>query len=533
MEFLLSILGSPVLDSGILGLPSWIAISGAGMAIAGILDFLGDDDGDNGGDDSMEGEMMFDDDDEMGDDLGGELDDDLGMEDLDDGGDDFDEVDMDMGDGAGSSGELENRVDELENELADLSSTVSTVRSENEEISETVNETEENVRKLLDIYEMVTKGVNPFVDEAQMGAGGGGMGGGSFDVFDTGGDDGNSDEEEELDSSIADADAESFFDEEMMEPDADEALDDSFDMEGEADNTTSTPSDASNDLFDDSDEAFGGSDAEPSSDSGDDSGGGKSFDELKAEYESGEADWADEESPDAEPTNVGNGEDSDDEDALEETFDAEEETDFGKDDGDNDPSSGKNVTVNEGIDALDEVDQDDDDDPSLEKPGGPSRSADAADSVADQEEIPEDDADSFEFVDDPESGSPKEDIETTTRPYLNDLPSGYHADLIVLEWLEYLLMESSMREAMESVRYYEDIEWISADVGDHLQETLLGLDGYTRVEADGGTPGGLTMEHHAESLRYISRLSASTPGTAVLNNWLEHGHGPGGGSNGF
>lgn len=101
-----------------------------------------------------------------------------------------------------------------------------------------------------------------------------------------------------------------------------------------------------------------------------------------------------------------------------------------------------------------------------------------------------------------------------------------------------------MREAMETVRYYEDINWISADVGDHLQETLLGLDGYTRMEADGGAPGrGLTKEHHAESLRYISRLSASSPGTAVLNNWLEqgrpggHGHGhesgDGGGTDGF
>lgn len=62
--------------------------------------------------------------------------------------------------------EVKDRVDELEKEIEQISSTIGTVRSENEEISGSVESVEENVRKLLEVYELVTNEINPFVDEA-------------------------------------------------------------------------------------------------------------------------------------------------------------------------------------------------------------------------------------------------------------------------------------------------------------------------------------------------------------------------------
>ncbi|MFW6385038.1 MAG: flagella accessory protein C, partial [Halodesulfurarchaeum sp.] len=154
----------------------------------------------------------------------GEIDGDGGDEDfgMDDFGDDefgdIDEFDDDFGgmgdmDGAGevSTSELETRIEGLEAEIADVSSTANTVRSENEQISEAIDEVEENVRKLLEIYEMVTRGVNPFVDEV-----GGGMGMGVDDggsgLFDETGEDAESSSDDDLDDELASAEAEDFFD---------------------------------------------------------------------------------------------------------------------------------------------------------------------------------------------------------------------------------------------------------------------------------------------------------------------------------
>jgi archaellum component FlaD/FlaE len=192
--------------------------------------------------------------------------------DLDDGSDGGEMGDLaDMG-GGGSTAELENRVDTLEEEIERLNSTMSTVRSENEEISDAVDDVQENVRQLLEIYEMVTRGVNPFVDEAPDGAfGGQDAASGSIGVFDDEGDDAST-TEENLDEEVVDADAEAFFDEAL-----DEEPDDSLDDEPD-----DAPDDAegSADGVDDGQTAGEGTSEEDS----------KSFEELKDEYDSDESD---------------------------------------------------------------------------------------------------------------------------------------------------------------------------------------------------------------------------------------------------
>ncbi len=253
---------------------------------------IGDDSGndnDAGGDDN---DAVFDDDggnesDAGDDDNDAVLDDDGGNEN-DAGGDDlgdFDELDDDGLDefdddpdtlgGDEDTSELKNRIEAIENEVADLSSTVNTVQSENEAVSETAQDIEEKVRDLLEIYEMVTRGVNPFVDETVSGAVGGDIDG-DFGLFD---DDGNDDGN--VDDSIADADAEEFFEDdfddpgvnELVDPDDVAMLNDDSEME---------------DALDEHDAAM-----EDALDGADETGGddGKSFGEIKEEYESGDPGW--------------------------------------------------------------------------------------------------------------------------------------------------------------------------------------------------------------------------------------------------
>lgn len=61
--------------------------------------------------------------------------------------------------------EIRDRVDELEHEIETLSSDLSAVEDKNKEIVESLDDIENNVHQLLQIYEQVTRGVNPFVDD--------------------------------------------------------------------------------------------------------------------------------------------------------------------------------------------------------------------------------------------------------------------------------------------------------------------------------------------------------------------------------
>ncbi|WP_436900620.1 flagella accessory protein C [Halovenus halobia] len=385
------------------------------------------------------------------DDLGGlgELDDggeDLG--DLDDGGDDLGGLDdgfddMEGGDemaggGGGNVDELEHRLDELENEVGSLSSTVNTVRNENEQISNSVEEVEENVRKLLDIYEMVTRGVNPFADEM----GGGGMGGGQMDAQDSSfglfADD-EEQEEESVDEDIADADAEGFFDDDLVEEDeSDEfgeideetadGLDDADEFEAEVEETEEFDDglDESEEFDDDFDEA-------------------SEFDEAGEEFEEMGGDF---------------------DDGLEET----EETPTADGDEMGDEMGDEQLLAEDTASS-----EPDDQQVSRADDGAPSQSK-------------------------TQSGSSTSETEESTagKPYLREVPGGITGDLVVVEWLEYLVDEVGARGASEAIQYYETIDWVTETVATEL-EAHLG-------QFEHGHQGSLSTEHHRQSLAYIDQL---------------------------
>ncbi|WP_321112913.1 FlaD/FlaE family flagellar protein [Halorussus salinisoli] len=429
----------------------FVHLLGTGLVGMGIMDFMDEEEGESveadsggGGDDDLFG-------DGMGDGAGGEMDGDFGgmddgmddgmgmdgeMDDWADGGGGGD-AEFAMGGGSGPTQELENRIDELENEVAEISSTVGTVRSENEQISAKVDETEENVRKLLEIYEMVTRGVNPFVDDVQQGgvAGGDGFGaegGGDFGLFE---DDGEDEQNEDLNEDIADAEAESFFD-------------DDFDEEEDG-----FEDDAAEDLgFDSPDEVEATDDEESTleADDEDDGGqaGGSTFEELKEEYESGDADWAEEEGA---------------------------------------PEGGQPEP-----------------EPTLEAETTPEESADG-----DFE---------FEGPSDTEPATPATQSGRGGKPYLAELPKGYVSDLVVMEWLEFLVTEFGSEDAVRTIQYYGDIDWISESVEEELLAFMSGFAGVDSVDTEKTGPAALEVDDHIQSLTFLSQLT----GDAVQRKIVEH-----------
>lgn len=387
---------------------------GLGDIASGLIGGSDDEDEAGGDPDELEGDL--DGDDEFGD-LGG-------WDEEEDEFDDFGESDGD------DASDLEPRLDELEKEMESISSTMGTVRSENEAINETVEDIEDNIRKLLEIYEMVTRGVNPFVDDAE---GAAGMGD-SFGLFD-GGDAGGG-AADDIDTEVADADADSFFDDDW---DDDEFVDD--------------------EEFDDAD---GDGEDEPVAEEED----GKTFDELKSEYEGG-VDWSD----DAEPAEASGG--------SADVVPVEAEGDGG--------TTERREVLEEETTAADEASADAESD-------SPAATDDAGEA---------DDG----------------------KPYLNELPTGYGADLLVIEWLSFLRSCSSTPETFRAIRYYETIGWIGPDAADSLTQYLSGLgDGEARPMADRSTQ--LTVDHHTRSLGFIGQLGGAdvrierldwtgTPGTGV------------------
>ena len=400
---------------------------------------------DGGPDDGLG--LGFDEDDDLDD----GIDDDIG-DGFDDGfGDGFDD---DIGGNDGNLAEIEDRVGELENQVSSISSQVNTVREENKQIGETVNDLDDTIRKLLDIYEMVTRGINPFVDDAQ--AMGGLDTGGAFGLFEA-----EEEEEDDLDTSVANAEAESFFDDDFGDLDAEEGMESAEaaagdELEGE---TAADPTE------EDLDEDMTAQDGEAS---------GSSFEDLKSEYEDGEG-WE------------GDADDERDEDrSLEAEIEpAPDETTLASDDESRVDDEG--VLDGSTSAGLSEAasNPNSENDASEAAANGTDDSAAAAKSSAREVRT-----DSTMFNE--EHG-----------PYLASLPGSYMAEIMVLEWVEYLVEVSGSHGAMRAVRQYREYGWISAPVREALDEYVM------LVADDDESPSEteLTVEHHSASLTYVSRLA--------------------------
>mgnify|MGYP000501254610 CR=1 FL=1 len=88
------------------------------------------------------------------------------------------------------------------------------------------------------------------------------------------------------------------------------------------------------------------------------------------------------------------------------------------------------------------------------------------------------------------------------KPYLAELPGDYGAELVIFEWLDFLISKAGLKATLEALRYYESVGWLSEAVAEDLEEYLLGLDAPDDAEAD------LDREDHSLSLVYVARLAA-------------------------
>lgn len=409
-------------------------------------------------------------------------------EDLDDFGDDFgdfgddlegfdDEADEFSGGAVdpGAIADLEDRVSDLENEVSATSSGMNTVREENKQIGETVEDLDDTIRKLLDIYEMVTRGINPFVDDAR--EMGGLEGGGSFGLFEA-----EEEAEEHLDPAVASADAESFFDEDFGELDADAAAEEAeLAAEDElAENERTDPSE----ILDEED---------PIVDEGESSSGGSSFEDLKAEYE--EDGWEDEED-EAEEAAVDDGPlEADDLAAGDDDVPTTEEL-LGEEADDADGSA----------DDADESHVSEDAEPAEES----GESVEETGPFEFTEPVPESEPEPVEP--DATAARSSQDASEDADVYLATLPASYVAESVALEWTQFLVSVGGAIGAARALRQYREQDWISRPVERQMNAHVRNAASATTAEE----PQDLRVEHHKESLTYVSRLAVDVAEARLL-----------------
>ncbi|WP_280537760.1 FlaD/FlaE family flagellar protein, partial [Halopenitus sp. POP-27] len=422
---------------------------------------------------------------------------------------------LDGGGGGVDTLELERRVEELENDVDAIDATVSTVRSENESVQGTVEEIEEDIRNLLGIYEMVTQGVNPFADEVDGFDGNGFNSGGNettLGLFEQGGNDATTDPGQDLEfegSGNADPTDEGSPVEDPGEPTNDEIEPeqeletdsaDSIDPEPASEPETTANSEPTTrrsepETTADSEPTTRRSEPETTADSEPTTrrsepdattDGSKSFSDLKAEYDRGGADTTATSTRNPGPVRMSTG--------------------------------SVPVTESERPNKP-ETDPDSEPKPKSEpEPEVTNPPADRVETERTRREVedtrPENGVDDgFEYVDD-------EDLEPARRdPYLRSLPEGYVGDLLVMEWLEYLVETATVTDAARAIRYYERIDWVSPSVAERLRDFLAGFGQVDRnVVVRPGTDE-LDRDHHTRSLRYIIQLNEATTRDVLVERW--------------
>ena len=89
------------------------------------------------------------------------------------------------------------------------------------------------------------------------------------------------------------------------------------------------------------------------------------------------------------------------------------------------------------------------------------------------------------------------------KPYLRSLPDAYSAEVVIFEWLEYLVGMAGFKGALEALRYYRTIGWVTDDIEDALADYLRSFD-----DPNINEPSGLRRSDHQLSLVYVAKLAA-------------------------
>ena len=360
--------------------------------------------------------------------------------------------------------ELEHRLDELETEVDSLSSTVKTVRNENEQISESVQDIEANTGRLLNLYKMATRGANPFASAGESTD--------SDAVRHDQTDEGFSkeDEIEEIETDVADDSATELFD----SPDAEIREEHCVDSVEEVVDSGNEPEDA----FQRKKQA---EQADP-----DESGTEESIDdEFEAVFET--------------KTPVQTDTDDEEQFGTEEMIDAGGEPAQAASDGGQllNPTGAETSTDSPETAPTTESAVESEPEPetesvlSFEMDDAPTETVSASESSTEESETPPAVAPSTESP----AGSPAVD---EGKPYVESLPENISTELMTVEWLEYLVEEVGIRGTVRALDYYETIGWLTEEAVEELDEYLAAFEEPDREE--------LSVEHHLRSLDYVEEL---------------------------
>lgn len=90
-----------------------------------------------------------------------------------------------------------------------------------------------------------------------------------------------------------------------------------------------------------------------------------------------------------------------------------------------------------------------------------------------------------------------------SKPYLDGVPASPAAETAVFEWLEFLVNRGGFRGAMEALRYYHNVNWLTEDAVHELEAYLFGFS-----DAESDRYGELAADDHRESLLFIAELNA-------------------------
>ena len=94
------------------------------------------------------------------------------------------------------------------------------------------------------------------------------------------------------------------------------------------------------------------------------------------------------------------------------------------------------------------------------------------------------------------------------KPYLESLPNRYAAEVVVFEWLDFLINKAGFENTGNALEYYEQVEWITARVREDLREYMRGFSEVESFDPDKPGPADLDVDDHVLSLVYVARLAS-------------------------
>ncbi|MFC4551025.1 MULTISPECIES: FlaD/FlaE family flagellar protein [Halorussus] len=94
------------------------------------------------------------------------------------------------------------------------------------------------------------------------------------------------------------------------------------------------------------------------------------------------------------------------------------------------------------------------------------------------------------------------------KPYLDGLPDSYGTEVVVFEWLDFLINKAGFEKTGNALSYYEEVGWITERTRQGLREYMRGFSEVESFDPDQPGPADLDADDHVLSLVYIARLSS-------------------------